>query len=64
MEQPTEHRGCKLSEGTPRTHFWDRPTYRKPRFWGTGGETLTSPLNFWTASAYGNPAILAESVSK
>jgi len=27
-------------------------------------ETLTSPLNFWTASTYGNPAILAESVSK
>jgi hypothetical protein len=57
-------RGCKLSEGVPEDVFGIGPNPTEP--WGgkMNGETLTSPLNFWTASAYGNPAILAESVSK
>ena len=48
----------------PGIHFRDRPVYRISWSRRMNHETLTSPLNFWTASAYGNPAILAESVSK
>lgn len=55
--------GYKLSKDAP-GRIRNRPVHRK--WWGRkmNCESLTSPLNFWTASAYGSPAILAESVSK